>query len=52
MHYMNANKTYGEKAGQQLYKNAVSNTEQARDITTHKTAAVGPPTNYHENYPS
>ena len=28
MHYMDANKTFDEKAWQQLYKNAASNIEQ------------------------
>ena len=28
MHYMDANKTYGEKVWRQLHKNAVSNIEQ------------------------
>ena len=50
MHYMDANKTYGEKAGRQLHKNAASNFEQVLEATSHKAAAVPPPTTYHENY--
>ena len=52
MHYMDANKTYAEKAWWQLPKNAVSNIEQVLEAPPHKAAAVRPlPTNY-ENYPS
>ena len=35
---------YGEKAWQQLHKNAVSNTEQVVEATSYKAAAVQPPT--------
>ena len=52
MHYMDANKTYGEKAWQQLHKNAASNIEQVLETVSHKAAAVRPPTTHHENYPS
>ena len=52
MHYMEANKTYGEKAWQQLHKNAASNIEQVLEATPYKTAAVGPPTTYHDKYQS
>ena len=52
MHYMDANKTYREKAWQQLHKNAVSNTEQILEAEPNKAAAVRPPTTHHENYPS
>ena len=41
MHYMDANKTYGEKFWQQLHKNAASNIEQVQEPTPHK-AAVPP----------
>ena len=34
MHYMDANKTYREKAWQQLHKNIASNTEQVLEATT------------------
>ena len=46
MHFMDANKTYGEKAWRQLRKNASSNIEQVLE------AAVQPPTTQHENYPN
>ena len=42
---MDANKTAGEKACRQLYKNAASNTEQVLEAKPHKAAAVvRPPT--------
>ena len=50
MHYMNANKTDGEKSWRQLHKNATSNTEQVLEAAPHKAAAVRPPTTHHENY--
>ena len=40
----------GEKAWQQLHKNAMSNIEQVFDAAPHKAAAVRPPTIYHKNY--
>ena len=43
---------YGEKAWQQLHKNAVSNIEQVLEATPQKTAAIQLPTTYHENYQS
>ena len=49
MHYMDANKTYGEKAWRQLHKNAASNIEQ---VAPHKATAVWPLTTHHKNYPS
>ena len=49
---MDANKTYGEKAWQQLHKNAASNIEQVLDVATHKAAPARPLTTYHESYPS
>ena len=52
MHYMDANKTDGEKAWLQLHKNAASNIEQVLEATLHKEPAVRPPTTHHENYPS
>ena len=52
MHYMDDNETDGEKARQQLHKNAASNIEQAWDATPHKAAAVRPLTTHHEDYPS
>ena len=49
---MDANKTYEEKARQQLHKNAASNTEQVLKATHNKTAAVQPPTTHRGNYSS
>ena len=43
---------YGEKAWQQLHKNAASNIEQVLEATPQKTPAVRPPTTHQENYPS
>ena len=43
---------YGEKAWQQLNKNAASNTEQVMEATPDKAAAVRPLTTHHENYQS
>ena len=50
MHYMDANKTDGEKAWRQLHKNAASNFELVQEATPHKAAAVRPSTSHHENY--
>ena len=52
MHYLDANKTAGEKARRQLQKNAASNLEQVMGATPHKAPTVRPPTSHHENYPS
>ena len=52
MHYLDANKTGGEKARRQLHKNAASNTEQVPEVIPHKTPTIRPPTSHHENYPS
>ena len=52
MHYLDANKTAGEKARQQLHKNAASNLEQVLEATLIKTPTIRPPTSHHENYPS
>ena len=52
MHYMNANKTAGEKAWRKLHKNAACNIEQVLEAAPHKAAAVRPPTTHHENYPN
>ena len=40
----------GEKAWQQLYKNATNNIEQILETAPHKAAAVRIPTTHHENY--
>ena len=50
MQYMDANKTYGEKAWRQLHNNAASNIEQVLEIAPYKAAAVYPPATHHENY--
>ena len=42
MHYMDANKTYAEKAWRQLHKNAASNIEQVLEAAPHKAATVRP----------
>ena len=52
MHYMDATETAGEQAWRQLHKNAATNIEQVLGATSHKAAAVRPPTTNHENYPS
>ena len=52
MHYLDANKTAGEKTRQQLHKNAASNIEQVLEATHHKAQTVPPPTTHYENYPS
>ena len=51
MHYLDANKTAGEKARRQLHKNAASNIEQVLEATSHKAPTIWPPTSHHENYP-
>ena len=43
LHYMDANKTAGEEARQQLHKNATCNLEQVLAATPHKTPTVRPP---------
>ena len=52
MHYLDANKTVGEEARRQLYKNVASNIEQVLAATPHTAPTVRPPTTYHENYTS
>ena len=56
MRYMDANKTTGEDARQQLHKDAVSNIEQVLVATPHKAPTIRPPAshhkNYHKNYPN
>ena len=52
MHHLDTNQTYGEKARQQLHKNATSYIEQVVEATPHKTVAIRPSTTYHENHPS
>ena len=43
---MDADKAYREKVRMQLQKNATSYIEQIIEATSHKTAAVRPPTSY------
>ena len=52
MHYMDANKTAGEEARQQLHKNAASNIEPLLAVTPQKKPTIQPPAPYHENCPS
>ena len=52
LHYMDANKTAGEEARQQLHKNATCNLKQVLAATPHKKPTVRPPAPYHENYSS
>ena len=47
MHYMD-----GEKARQQLHKNAASNIEQVLEATPHKAPTIRPLNSLHKNYPS
>ena len=49
---MDANETDGEKAWRQLHKTAASNIDQVQEATSHKAAAIRPPTTHHENYQS
>ena len=46
MFYIGPNKTYGEKASRQLYKNAASNTEQVLEATAPPQSSSGMDT-YH-----
>ena len=50
MHYLDANKTTGEKARRQLLKNAASNIEKVLEATPHKAPSIQTPTSHHENY--
>ena len=52
MHYMDANKTYGEKSWRQLHKNSASNIKQVLGAAPNKAAAVWPLTTHYENYPN
>ena len=51
MHHMDADEAHREKALWQLHKNAASYIEQILEATSHKTAAVQPPTSHLENHP-
>ena len=50
MHYMDTNETDDEKFWRQLHKNAAGNIEQVLEATSHKAAAIRPPTTHHQNY--
>ena len=52
MHYLDANKTAGEEARRQLFKNVAGNTEQVLAATPHKAPTIRPPASHHRNYPS
>ena len=52
MHFLDANKTAGEEARRQLYRNAVSNIEQVQEAIPHRAPTIRPPTSHHENYQS
>ena len=52
MHYMDANKTAGEEARQQLHKIAASNIEQVLVAMPQKTPTIRPLVSHHKNYPS
>ena len=44
LHHMDAEWAYGEKAWRQSHKNTASHIEQILEATSHKAAAVRPPT--------
>ena len=48
MHYLDTNKTAGEEARRQLYKNVVSNLEQVLVATPHKAPTIRPPASHHK----
>ena len=52
MHYVDANKAYGEKAWRQLHKNAASYIEPVLETAPLKRTTGWIPTTHHENYPS
>ena len=52
MHYLDANKTAGEKARRQLHKNAASNIEQVMEATPHEEPTIRSSVSHQENYPS
>ena len=52
MHYLDVNKTVGEKARRQLHKNAAGNTDHVLEATPHKASTILPRSSHHENYPS
>ena len=46
MHHMDADKTYWEKARQEVHKNAMSYIEQILEATSLETTVVWPPISY------
>ena len=52
MHHLDANKTAGEEARQQLHKNVASNIKHVLAATPLKAPTIRPPASHHENYPS
>ena len=48
MHYLDANKTAGKEATQQLHKNVASNIEQVLAATPHKAPTIRPPASHHK----
>ena len=52
LHHLDTNKTLGEKAGRELYKDAACSLKQVLEASLHKRAAVQPLTSYHTNHPS
>ena len=44
MHHMDTDWAYREKARRELHDNDMNPTEQIQEATSHKTAAVRPPT--------
>ena len=51
MHYLDANKTAGEEARWQLYKNVASNIKQVLAATPYKAPTIRSPASHHENDP-
>ena len=52
MEHMDADKTYREKVSRELHKNATSYIEQILEVTSHKKAAVKPPSFHLKNHPN
>ena len=50
--HLDVDLAYKEKAWQQLHKDAISYIKQILEATSHKAAAVRPPTNHLENHPN
>ena len=52
MRNIDANLMCGEKAWQQLHKDAASNIKQVQEAAPHETSAVRPHNTHHENHTS